>query len=242
MIPLLSIVSGALLLLTLIWLWRIFYVYKIVSHQRRAHKSSAVATGSLPSIHIILPVLNEEKRLTDFVHYFTNTLQQEYPALELWIVTTQREREEYPASATIDLAKSLSSSNNTIHHLHYPGAIGVMAHQLNYAIEHMPSSGLYAIYNADSRPEPKTFSWTSQRYDSTKHLLFQQYGIYTKNYSYIKAQKAGSLLVATMYWQCRWAIGFEYYRAASATKRKTWPASMRALNYCIGHGLFISAD
>lgn len=114
-----------------------------------------------------------------------------------------------------------------------------MAHQLNYAVERMPSNGLYAVYNADSRPEPKTFSWIAQHSSTTKQLLFQQYGIYTKNYSYIKAR---SLLIANMYWQCRWTIGFEYYRAASAMRRKKWPAPMRAFNYCIGHGLFISAD
>lgn len=242
MIIALYTLSGALLLATTTWLFRIFYSYKILKRQRHAHSRNAVIDASLLPIRIILPVLGEQERLAEFASYFTTILLKKSPALELWIVTTEREKKEYPNSATIKLARALNDSHDSIHHIHCPYTKGVMAHQLNYAIENIPTEGLYAIYNADSRPEPDTFSWVAQHYDNTNQMIFQQYGIYTKNYSYVQAQKMRSLLISNMYWQSRWALGFEYYRAASARQRKRWPASFRALNYCIGHGLFIPAE
>lgn len=238
----LSALDGALLLLTVLWIFRIAYSYSHLKRIRDNHaKNTAINTSHLP-IRIILPVLSEEQRLEEFVSYFINTLLKESSTLELWIVTTERELKEYPKSTTIKLAKDFADSHSAVHHIHYPNTNGVMAHQLNYAIKTMPKDGIYAIYNADSRPEPKTFSWIDQHNDNTNQMIFQQYGVYTKNYSYIKTRTMRSLLISNMYWQTRWAIGFEYYRAISAITRISWPVSLRAFNYCIGHGLFISAE
>lgn len=232
------LVSGLTLLgLTFVWLYRIIFS---ISDIRKRRAESLQPSKPNPTIHILLPVLNEDSRLQNFVDYFTKDLLPNYPHLKLWIITTEREVHDYPGSGTIQLAQSLSN-NSSIKHIHSPNREGVMAHQLNYALKSVPDSGMIAIYNADSRPEVETFQWVSRR-NEERPQIFQQYGIYTGNFEFLGTRSFKSILFANGYWQCRWAIGFEYYRARVAIAKREYPYFMQPFNYTIGHGLFVTTN
>jgi cellulose synthase/poly-beta-1,6-N-acetylglucosamine synthase-like glycosyltransferase len=107
-----------------------------------------------------------------------------------------------------------------------------MGHQLNHGIKESTGE-LIAVYNVDSRPEPKTFSWVVEKYVNSKgNKVYQQYGDYTRN---LADFERNPILVANSSWQTRWSLGLEYYRAFIASKR-SW---LKPFSYCVGHGLFI---
>jgi cellulose synthase/poly-beta-1,6-N-acetylglucosamine synthase-like glycosyltransferase len=208
----------------------------------RKLKQIKYAPDYRPAIHILLPVLNEQVRLKEFVAYYLESLLPCYPNLKLQIITTEREIQEYPHSSTLSIVENIAEQSSTISHTHYPGTQGVMAHQLNFAIKTIPATDLIAIYNADSRPEIETFQWVLDRIEVGEQQIFQQYGIYIKNLKYLKSRFSARILIANAYWQCRWALGFEFYRAHSTINKHRWPNILKPFNYCIGHGLFVTSS
>lgn len=235
MIETVVFISVVFVWLVFVWLARLLISYKDIATKRLNHEPT---TGGV-NFHVLLPVLNENTRLNEFVEYFQSELVARYSDIDLWIVTTERERVEYPQSYTIQAASKFAKRYKNIHHVHYPKTTGVMAHQLNFALEHLPREGLAAVYNADSRPEAETFSWVNKNYKKDAREVFQQYGEYTKNYGYVSKRPGSAALVANMLWQCRWSLGFEYYRAYIGMKRRNWHPYLRPFNYCIGHGLIV---
>lgn len=235
MTPALQVLGLGLGFMTCVWLFRIVYVYKSIKKSRSKQLSNHRPNTS---IHIILPVLNEDRRLKDFVDYF-HTLKKKFPSLDLWLVTTEREKHQYAGAKTIELSQEYAKTTQSIHHVHYPHTSGVVAHQLNYVLDYIPANGFTSIYNADSRPDQRTFSWMLSQ-DDSKPQVFQQYGIYTKNLEYLLSQPMKFLLLANAFWQVRWSIGLEYYRSDSSTRRHNWPEITHAFSYCISHGLFVT--
>lgn len=203
-------------------------------------RSSRIETRHIASFYILLPVLNEDYRLRGFVSYYLKELLSSYNNIHLVIITTEKEKVLYPRSKTLNVAKTLAKKYESITHIHAPHRKGVMAHQLNYAIKRLPDDSICAVYNADSRPEPQTFSWISSRVAIGKDQVFQQYGLYLKNTSFLLGCKAKSVLLANAYWQCRWSLGFEFYRAYITQTRRKYLGVLRPFNYCIGHGIFIT--
>ena len=222
------------LILTGVWLVRIAIASRDITTQRNKRISSQVKK---PQFHLVLPVLNENERLHSFVHYFLSELIPVYPAIDLWIVSTEKENILHPNSATLAICKEYAAKHKNIHHVHSRTTNGTMAHQLNYALGHIPTEGITGLYNADSRPEKATFGWVAAA-AANGATVFQQYGIYTKNAAFVARQPHSATLVANMLWQCQWTIGFEYYRALIGQHRSNWPKALRPFNYCIGHGLF----
>lgn len=115
-----------------------------------------------------------------------------------------------------------------------------MAHQLNFALKEINSieqqDVFIVVYNADSRPDPRTFSYVfSQKSDNKK--VFQQYGDYTYNIDHFKNNiLIKSILTSSSSWQNRWSLGIELFRAIFNLKNIH---IFKPLSYCIGHGLFI---
>lgn len=218
---------------TVIWVNNLILTWKDIS-KKRARKIEKTNM----EFHLILPVLNENERLTEFVKYFLDTLRPLYPHMQLWVVTTEKELVNFPGSNTIALAINYGESSDAIHHLHSPYADGIMAHQLNFALRHLPNTGVVAIYNADSRPEKETFAWVASEVRSDT-FAFQQPGIFTKNFNYMQIQKFSGTLLANSLWQCRWALGLEYYRAMASLWFRKLPRLFRPFSYCVGHGLIV---
>ena len=239
MIIVFCIISASFLLLTLMWLYRIHFSFKNILRDRDVPLTPPI---NLPIVNILLPVLDENIRLREFEKHFRTVLLPAYANLRLWIITTEREVKEYNSTTTLSVADELASGHSYVQRIHYPETAGVMAHQLNFAIKHIDNGDIFAIYNADSLPEPQTFEWVAHALAVKKNipLIFQQYGVYTKNLSSLRKARQTNTLVASAYWQTRWAIGFEYYRARVGAKRQQWPRFLTPFNYCIGHGLFIT--
>lgn len=227
--------------LSVLWLLRIIYSNYWIHKQLHATGNNPKAIGC---VHVIIPVLAEVGRIGKTAEYFIDTFANKIN-FKLILVSTEKEWGDYGgAPNTIDVCTSLAKRYpEVVLHLHYPETTGRMAHQLNYAIKNIGKSlgadDIIAIYNADSRPHPLTFQWVlSRRADNARLGVFQQYGDYTQNIS----KKTGAVLLSAALWQNRWAVGFELFNSIKSERFYSNQGIMRSLNYCIGHGLFISKE
>lgn len=151
---------------------------------------------------------------------------------------------------TIDVIREISRNNRAVKIFHYPESDGKMANQLNYAINKIinenddcNSRDIFCVYNADSRPHPKTFDWVLRVFNSSNVKVFQQYGNYLKNIYDFEGTIKSKILISAALWQTRWSIGFEIYNALRQLKFQDKKLSLNyPLNYCIGHGLFFTKD
>ncbi len=198
---------------------------------------------------MLIPVLDEMKRLPETLDYFLNEFKD--LNLKIVIITTEKERElkNKLSFDTIDFSRRMSSANPRIIHYHYPSESGKMAHQLNYGIRKLSeeidlTSVFLAVYNADSRPHAKTFSWVLETVNKNKDLqVFQQYGDYTKNLHTFCGFFEKSILTSVALQQTQWSIGAEIFRALKQFKIKNNKSVLKApFNHCIGHGLIFTKD
>jgi cellulose synthase/poly-beta-1,6-N-acetylglucosamine synthase-like glycosyltransferase len=209
---------------------------------RRQTKNIEVIEKNARPIYVIIPALAEVGRIEKTVEYFIDTFSRS-TNIKIVLVSTESEFLYYRGKPnTIDLCAALAKTfPDVVLHFHYPQTGGKMSHQLNFAvgkIEHLlHDDDLLAIYNADSRPHPATFRWVlSEKKANPGLAVFQQYGDYAEN---INRKTNGTLLSAAL-WQNRWAVGFELFKAIRSSNHYDSPGIRRTLNYCIGHGLFIT--
>lgn len=270
------------LALSLSWYWRIYKTATWV--QRNRHISQF---NPKRNIFVVIPVLDETKRVEQTVGYFLRTFKH-LTNMCLVLVSTKSEyaihrrliknllakikyasKEDIRAiiqentmakipesislkglrqfakeaiinkESTINLCNRLSKSKKIIH-FHYPKAGGRMAHQLNYGINILMKKHkdcLFAVYNADSRPDPKTFDWILSKRNIN---VFQQYGNYFKNIN----ESTNTILWSAAGWQTRWSLGFEIFHALQQFKFHAKKAIQKTLrypmNYCVGHGLIFT--
>ncbi len=233
------------LISSIYWFIRIYISDRWIIKNR---KLSADNKGDFNFI-IIIPVLNEGKIIKDTIEYFLKLLKP-FGNSKLVIVTTDKEflKIDCPEGNTINILKSINY--NKLIKINYPGVNGKMAHQLNFAIDYLVKNNildhqLVGIYNADSRPEEKTFSWIATNFN-LGDKIFQQYGNYFNNLASIYKKDFFSkiILFSSSAWQNRWSIGFEIFnnlKQSSFLNNKKLPL-LYPLNYCIGHGLFFTKD
>lgn len=154
---------------------------------------------------------------------------------------------------TIDCTNALKDRyKDFILTYNYPRVDGKMAHQINYSINRIlkdykcEPNTLFAIYNADSEPDRKTFEYVNNYpARNTNNLVFQQYGNYYKNFGPInKLNIKGAILSSAAVWQTKWSIAVEIFNALLQSPAKHFPAWLKRYlypaNYCIGHGLFVT--
>ena len=217
-----------------------FRIYKIIYSFiwiQNNKKNKYIQYNKNIKIYILIPVLNEEKIIKDTYLYFSYFINR-YKNIKLVFITTSKEREN-----TIKILKEdIVKEDDRVIHYHYKGD-GVMSHQLNYAINKINnieknrySEIFIAVYNADSRPNKKTFDYIFSQNLIHKNV-FQQYSDYTLNYKTFPDNFfINSILFSSSIWQNRWSLGVEFYRGIKYLKNK-W--IFKPLSYCIGHGLFI---
>ncbi len=211
---------------------------------------------------IIIPVLREQRIIRKTVNHFLNT---DYPKdkLTLLIVTTEREfaqskQDEVTSETTITVVDRLKKEANEaygkeiVQSIHYPGVQGKMVDQLNYAFDHVleffPSDKknlFVAIYNADSKPNKKTFAVVSEISSQNNGRVFQQSALFFDNWHQIGKSKSffeAKYLQANAVLQSRWTLAHEmprFFRQSYFLKR--WRMRM-FLSHCVGHGLFLRGD
>ncbi len=200
-------------------------------------------------IIVLIPVLDEMKRLPETLKYFLNKFKE--LNLKIVIITTEKERElkNKPCFDTIEFSRKMSFVNPRVIHYHYPSTSGKMAHQLNYGIKKLSeevdlNSVFLAVYNADSQPHAKTFDWVLGMASKNKKIqVFQQYGDYTKNLYAFNGFFQKSILISVALQQTQWSVGAEIFRALKQFKIKNNKNIFKApFNHCIGHGLIFTKD
>lgn len=238
-----TIITSGFLALSIFWFYKIIKSYLWI---KEARKITSFTRNK--KIFVIIPVLNETKRITKTVEYFRNTFLH-LTMLKIVIVTTEAEFKDNISHSenTIKVVQNLTKLYPNVVHYHHPHSDGKMAHQLNYAIRKILSKNhvkdiLLAMYNADSRPHPKTFDWVLGYMAAHKEVkVFQQYGDYSQNIHTFK--KGKSILWSAACWQNRWSIGFEIPHALNQFREKRFvPTFSYPLNYCIGHGLLFKPE
>lgn len=202
-------------------------------------------------IYIIIPVLREQNRIIHTLQYFIK-LTKKFKNVYIIIVTTQREKKSCVSSRTTEeIVNNYIKSNyleNKIFCINYKNTHGYMAHQLNFGVdfieirENLNSNPIVAIYNADSRPHPKTFNWIiNQLKKVNQNFIFQQSAVFLNNYHCLDKNKNNfkSLFLKTnAILQSRWTLSHELPRLLRQNYGK--PFIKRYANaHCVGHGLFI---
>lgn len=241
----LAIISTGFIAIGVFWIVRMLRVMRWCG----AHKKISQFDGS-QNIIVLIPVLDEAERIGHTAQYFLRHFAH-FPNLRIAIITTEAEYKLQAPSdckTTIDMARDLCKLSPKIMNIHYPRTDGKMAHQLNYAMQFFldQPNCLFAVYNADSRPDPKTLDWIVSTKQQTGYRVFQQYGNYLANSEEFRGSLAAEVLLAAACWQTRWSIGFELLHALQQPKRRLglsiYDDVVYPLNYCIGHGLFFTTE
>lgn len=229
--------------LSVIWFVRLIAGILWVGSNKHLARSNA-NRGS--KIFIFIPVLNESNRLPETTKYFNDKFST-CCNIQIIIITTESEdltQTNALGLTTIGAAKAMKEKYNNVRVLHYPYKDGKMAHQLNYAFlslrEEIDNDDLIGLYNADSRPHPKTLSWVIEKHQKGRSEVFQQYGNYLENFSSISTRRWGFILQGAALWQVRWSVGFEIYNALKQKHITNSDSLNYPFNYCIGHGLILN--
>lgn len=244
-----SFVTISFLLISIYWMLKIARSVSWLE-QVDLSKLSGTEIRNHYRLFVIIPVLNEARILEETVDYFVDLLTGIDNAT-LVIVTTEKEFTiEERFGDTIAVAARLKQRNPTMQVMHYPEKNGKMAHQLNFSIKTLDDTkqikddDLIAIYNADSRPDRNTFRWVVSRYKPGEREVFQQFGDYTGNLSEVRCDSnffRRSVILSAIAWQTRWSLGFELPHSLDQFGfLSRLGLTLGPLNYCIGHGLFLS--
>jgi len=156
-------------------------------------------------------------------------------------------------------AKSINSLYKTklISVINYPHIEGVMSHQINYAVDELAkeegnADSIFAVYNADSRPNLNTLRYVSYALKKFKDQtgvipnLVQQSSLFTLNYQNYPNTIHGYILKAAGLFQTKWTLAKELTRFRSQSKnvirvKDTFLSKLinTKISHCVGHGLFV---
>ena len=233
-----SILSRAVLTL--------FLLMKTLSWLGKSDQEPLVlSSNKVPKLYILIPVLREQQKITQtlrhFVWYFGNK------NIFIYVITTQREYEKkFEGLSTFSIVNNYISENNLgdlIKVLDYPNPRGVMADQLNFALEKINDPSSYiAVYNADSMPNPNTlgeFYLMLRKYPESE--VMQQSAFFIKNFNQLKNKSlfVTYLLKASAILQTRWTLTHEFPRMFYHALTKLKFMRKYGIANCVGHGLFI---
>lgn len=210
------------------------------------NKIDKVKNIKLPKIHIIIPALREQKRLLPTLDYFVKHFKTENT--RLIIGTTQREFEKkFKGISTQDLIKKYITSKNLsnwVSIVDYPRKNGFMAHQLNYTISKIKDDNSYiTVYNADSRPHPKTLKYfynLSNKYPQLEAA--QQSAVFLNNFDILGNNKnflEKYIIKASAILQSRWTLAHEIPRLLRQSVNSFSLIKKIANAHVVGHGLII---
>lgn len=212
---------------------------------------------------ICIPMLREQKIVQSTIEYFSKL---DYPKnkYKVIIVTTSKEaRKTSGLSTTYELAKLHSFrvnkklGTNLIEVVNYSGQGNLMSHQINFVIKRVAKirknlKSIFAVYNADSRPNANTLgaiSNTLDEYQKTTGVIpniVQQSSIFSLNYNNLPLSLSGYVLRGSAMFQTKWTLIHELSRfrkqSQKAIKKNKNFLSMlfdTQLSHCVGHGLFI---
>ncbi len=200
---------------------------------------------------ILIPVYREQsviqQALNQFQYFSANR-----PWLHIIFVTSIREDLSCQELTTHDILENLIMQipDRRIRLIKCNNKSGVMAHQLNYAIEQLIEEESIpfhiGIYNVDSILSPFTIDYVHCRLIKNHDNVFQQYAVYPTEYT---PNIKGRVLCHIAGWQTRWSLHFELGRLLVDNRYYTniFHSSkvydlIRPFHYTIGHGLFFTSS
>ena len=158
--------------------------------------------------------------------------------IDVYVITTEKEKyENAAAQSTYEYLLKLELFNDSrFHILNYHKTTGVMANQLNYAIDEIlklqklsKDKIYFSIYNADSRPDSSTFIELFQKIRQNNFpKIIQQYSNYFVNYTSLSFIMKGFSIYQT---------AFEFRNGLINNNISNFLYS-----HVVGHGLTIRAD
>ena len=186
------------------------------------------------------------KNIAETISYFLSICKPIAKWCHIYIITTEIEKQFVNQNYTWDVVASeiKKYDYHNIFNIHYPYKVGFLSHQLNYGIKYLKEAGLLketdyiVIYNADSRPHPKTFEWVLQDIAKSGSEIYQQLSSVLKNFDGFGNSLNGMLLKTFAILQTRFSLVHELPRLRR-TISKNILIREYANAHCIGHGLFI---
>lgn len=211
-----------------------FLIYKL----KERHSSKIDISNQEPFlVNVLIPCYQETSVIKNTLEHFVK-IADKLKNISIYVITTEKEKSLSSGSQTTYeylLALDLCKSPN-VHIINYPKTDGMMADQLNYAIEEIlkesnfPRDKIYfSIYNADSNPDSSTYEdLIAKIYQYCFPKILQQYSNYFLNYS-----KQNFIMK-----------GFSIYQTAFEFRNGLINNKVSGLLYShvVGHGLTIRAD
>ena len=199
---------------------------------------------------LLIPVYREQSIIHQTVRQF-----QQFSERRSWLhiifITSIREDQYDQELTTHQILENLimSSCDHKIRLIKCNNPNGVMAHQLNYAIELLlkdEKQPFYiGIYNADSILSLVTIDYAYRELGKNEKKVLQQYAIYPTEYI---QDFNGKILSHIAGWQTRWSLHFELGRLLidnnfykNISYRIPILNLIRPFHYTIGHGLFFTS-
>lgn len=213
-----------------------------VREAQRSREVDAPASNSSHKHVVLVPVLDESKRIPSLIAYFKN-LHDADALLRLVLISSSRDRLSSRDESTPALCANAAGAHDWVSHVHVNDPGGTMASQLNAAFRAatlIDDDDLVAIYNADSRPHPASLRESCSLLSSrSENVVVQQHGLYVRNLDGIARRRgpARTILLAAAAWQTRWSMGFERHHATLNASGSF--GALRGFSYVVGHGLFI---
>ena len=211
-----------------------FIVFKI---KNKLTKKDNISQNYNFHINILIPCYKEIPIIKQTLKHF-KILIETNNNINIYIITTEKEKHEnFLSQTTYDYLVNLDiMKESNFHILNYPNAKGMMADQLNYAIDVILKESNFAtdkiyfsIYNADSRPDSLTFEEISKKIVQNNFpKVIQQYSNYFLNFN-----KQHFIMK-----------GFSIYQTAFEFRNGLINSlfSKNLYSHVVGHGLTIRAD
>ena len=188
-------------------------------------------------INILIPCYEEQKVIKQTLLHFQKIIKNN-SNIDLYVITTNKENNNRTfLPSTYECLTNLKSSSSLIFNIiNYPSTNGMMADQINYAINEILSKSTlsesriyFSLYNADSHPDFNTFNdicMKIQEYNFPN--VIQQYSNNFSNYNKL------SFLMK----------GFAIYQTAFELRSGLINNQISSYLYShvVGHGLTIRAD
>lgn len=198
-----------------------------------------------PKVTVLIPALHEQKRIIKTLNHFIRHFVSK--GVSIVVITTQKDyNTPFSGPSTQNVVEEFIKRNKlekNITCLNYPDRNGFMAHQLNYALSRITDDDSFvAIYNADSRPHPKTVDLLYQqlsKYQSAK--IFQQSSVFIDNFDKFKTSNPliKIFLKTLAILQTRWTFAHEYTRLLRQSVSGSSFLKKFANAHVVGHGLII---
>ncbi len=224
------------LIIVLLILYTIFFYIRARLFINKAQKENNTQKieNENNKIIIAIPCLREQKCLEDTVDYFCRIAKD----IPIVIITSQKEiKENINNEVTTQeiIRQKILPKYKNVYLINYPYTDGYMAHQLNYMLENLDKvfkeeidieNTYLVLYNADSRPNEKTFNEINAKIKQG-HKVIQQYSYCMKNY-----KELNNILK-----------GFSLYQSNFEIKTgliNTFFKSKILYTHVLGHGLIIN--